>query len=95
MEGHHRKSAQCQIAELWQATSYRLCKEFWPEFTTVEFIVAHAKCKAILDKSGHFYTEQTIQHKCVHLSAKQIILLFKNKNKMLHMFQNYTCHSLF
>lgn len=83
------------MAELWQPTFYRLYKEFWPEFTILEFIAAHVKCTAILDKSGHFYTEQTIQHKCVNLLAKQIILLFKNKNKILHMLQNYTCHSLF
>lgn len=55
-----------QMAELWQATSYELWKEFWPEFTIVEFIAAHTNCTVILDKSGHFYTEQTIQHKCVH-----------------------------
>lgn len=54
------------MAELWQATSYEFWKEFWPEFTIVEFIAAHTKCTVILDKSGHFYTEQTIQHKCVH-----------------------------
>lgn len=55
------------MAELWQAASYRLCKEFWPEFTIVEFIATQIKCTAILSKSGHLYTEQTIQHKCVHL----------------------------
>lgn len=77
-----------------QAASYELWKEFWPEFTTVEFIAAHKKCTVILDKYGHFYAEQTIQHVCAFL-AKQIILLFKNKNKTLHMLQNYTYHSLF
>lgn len=83
------------MVEFWQATSCELWKEFWPEFTTAEFIATHSKCTILLDKSGHFYTEQTIQHKPVHFLAKQIILLFKNKTKTLHMLQNYTCRSLF